>query len=96
MHEDTPQTPGGQASAPPGANPTRPLSFGEKAVGLTFNPGGMVEVENLKRAFAIAIDTIAQYRQIAISDEAKRLLSIAITEAQSAQMFAVKGVTWTD
>ena len=46
----------------------RTLTFGEKAVGLSFNPSG----------------------------ERRRMLSIAITEAQTAQMWAVKAATWSD
>ena len=33
-------------------------------------------------------------RRIAEDAEAKRLFSIAITEAQTAQMWAVKAITW--
>lgn len=76
--------------------PQQPLTFGQKAVGLTFNPGGMPEVQTIKTEFAQVIDTLNTYRTNAESGEVKRLLSVAITEAQSAQMFAVKAVTWKD
>jgi hypothetical protein len=46
----------------------RELSYGEKAVGLGFNPGANPEV--------------------------KRMASVAITELQTAQMWAVKAITW--
>ncbi len=77
---------------------SRQLTFGEKAVGLTFNPGGHVKVEAIKRKFADAIDLMNDYRigdpNEEVNPEVKRMLSVAITEAQAAQMWAVKAVTW--
>lgn len=77
----------------------RPLTFGEKAVGLTFNPGGNPDVEKIKRGFADLIDMMDELRRTANAvgpNEQGRLASIAITEAQAAQMWAVKAVTWRD
>ncbi len=71
-------------------------SFGEKAVGLTFNPSGDLLVNQIKNIFAAAIDQMNEFRHVATSPEMKRLASIAITEAQGAQMWAVKAVTWKD
>ena len=73
----------------------RELTFGEKAVGLTFNPGGNPDVDKIKALYAEIIDEINKIRGEDRSDKA-RLLSVAITEAQGAQMWAVKGVTWTE
>lgn len=74
------------------------LSYGQKAVGLTFNPSNNGDVETLKRAYAAIIDHLDDFRKgyIARGDnpEMVRLCSIAITEAQTAQMWAVKAVTW--
>lgn len=70
------------------------LSFGEKAVGLTFNPGANPQVTAIKAAYAAIIDQLAD--MVTNGGEKKRLISIAITEAQAAQMWAVKAVTWTD
>lgn len=73
------------------------MTYGEKAVGLTFNPGGNPDVEMLKRKFAEVIDVMDELRmtaRMAGNDEQARLASIAITEAQGAQMWAVKAVTW--
>lgn len=70
------------------------ITFGEKAVGLTFNPGGNKAVGNIKKQFAFTIDTLEKYRKESEDSEVKRMLSIAITEAQTAQMWAVKAVTW--
>lgn len=73
----------------------RALTFGEKAVGLSFNPSKDARVETLKRAYAGVIDALNNFRSDA-TPEQKRLAAIAITEAQGAQMWAVKAVTWKD
>jgi hypothetical protein len=75
------------------AAPTE-LTFGQKAVGLTFNPGGNPLVEQIKRNFAITIDHLDLCRTQADNAEKKRMYSIAITELQTAQMWAVKAATW--
>lgn len=72
----------------------RELSFGEKAVGLSFNPGGNEEVQRVKSAMASLIDLLDVMRKSTDEGEKKRLYSIAITEAQSAQMWAVKAITY--
>lgn len=74
--------------------PMREMTFGEKAVGLTFNPGGHPLVNAIKEQFASTIDTMNTAREATEKPEVKRMLSIAITEAQTAQMWAVKAVTW--
>ena len=76
---------------------TRQLTFGEKAVGLTFNPGGNPKVESIKQKFAAIIDELEGYRNPPNAErhpEISRMLSVAITEAQNSQMWAVKAVTW--
>lgn len=73
---------------------TRELTFGEKAVGMTFNPGGNPEVATIKGAFAAIIDQLNDMRSQEENGEKKRMISLAITEAQVAQMWAVKAVTW--
>jgi hypothetical protein len=70
------------------------LSFGERAVGRTFNPGSNVEVDAIKLDFANIIDVLNDLRAEADDAEVKRMLSLAITDAQTAQMWAVKAVTW--
>jgi len=72
----------------------RELTFGEKAVGLTFNPGNNPEVDKVKKLYADVIDKLYGLREAADNPEAKRLFSVAITEAQTAQMWAVKAITW--
>ncbi len=71
------------------------LSFGEKAVGLTFNPSGDDNVTMIKKLFANIIDFCNDERK-GCEDEKARLYSVAITEAQSAQMWVVKAITWRD
>lgn len=72
----------------------RPLTFGEKAVGLTFNPSGDEAVAKCKRIFADAIDQMHVLRLNTADPEVGRMCSLAITEAQTAQMWAVKALTW--
>lgn len=72
-------------------------TFGEKAVGLSFNPSGDDLVHQVKQQYAKIIDVLALLRcSDDLSDETRRLCSIAITEAQGAQMWAVKAITWKD
>lgn len=80
---------------------TAKLTYGQKAVGLTFNPSNNLEVQAVKVAYAAIIDSlndkiIALLADInkAVNGEQVRLYKIAITEAQSAQMWAVKAITW--
>lgn len=72
----------------------REMTYGEKAVGLTFNPSGDTNVQKLKELYAQIIDLCNAIRSEAGQGEKGRLLSVAITEAQTAQMWAVKGVTY--
>lgn len=75
----------------------RELSYGEKAVGLTFNPGNREDVDTCKKIFAGAIDQLDALRKLEAGPSEKgRLLSAAITQIQTAQMWAVKAITWQD
>ena len=70
------------------------------AVGLTFNPSGDAKVNKVKELYAEIIDLCAELQtdctqnQSPSDTEKARLLSVAITEAQGAQMWAVKAITW--
>lgn len=75
-----------------GATPT----YGERAVGLSFNPSWNRDVHEIKELFAQLIDKMDEVRKQAWHSEKGRLASVAITEAQGAQMWAVKAVTWED
>jgi hypothetical protein len=70
------------------------MSYGEKAVGLTFNPSNSHEVDKCKQEFAAVIDRMNYLRNLTDNAEVKRMASVAITEAQTAQMWAVKAITW--
>lgn len=72
----------------------QPLTFGEKAVGMTFNPGGDVRVHDLKRACANLLDGLHTDHLASTNDEVARMTSLAITHIQEAQMWAVKALTW--
>jgi len=77
-----------------GGDLTRVLTFGEKAAGIGFNPGGHKAVESIKRKFATVIDEIDYARSNAQSGDMKRYFSTSITYAEIAQMEAVKAITW--
>ena len=62
-------------------------TYGERAVGLTFNPSGDVDVAKVKKMYADIIDLCDHARGLTTDGEAKRLFSIAITSA-------VKAITW--
>jgi len=76
--------------------PDNQPTHGEKAVGLSFNPGADHRVNSVKMNFAVLIDQLNELRATSDSDEVYRMAEIAITNAQTAQMWAVKALTWTD
>lgn len=79
---------------PVAPSPNRELSYGEKAVGLSFNPSQDPAVYACKSGFAHVIDQMHELRTRSDDMEVKRMASLAITEAQTAQMWAVKAITW--
>jgi hypothetical protein len=74
------------------------LDFGQKAVGLTFNPSNGTEigdhVQTIKEECAAVINTLNNLRNSSMGSEQKRMYSVAITELQTAQMWGVKAATW--
>lgn len=72
------------------------LTFGEKAVGKTFNPSGDGGVNNVKQLSADIINQMHTLRCNSTSTEQQDLAEIAIRKAQEAQMWAVKAITWKD
>ena len=84
----------------------RPQTFGEKAVGIGFNPARDPKVQQIKESYAKTIDYLENERKLVslehaiTGDQAEskkeklRQLSVAITEAQTSQMWAVKALTW--
>lgn len=73
---------------------TLEASFGGKAVGLKFNPSGNKDVEQIKTQCAELVNSLQFLRNQTEDGEKKRMYSVAITEIQTAQMWAVKAVTW--
>lgn len=72
-------------------------TFGQKAVGISFNPSADSAVDRCKQQHANCIDQMNDLRNSSTATpEQKRLASIAITELQGAQMWAVKALTWKD
>lgn len=71
-----------------------PLTFGERACGVSFNPGGNEIVATCKQAFADLVDACHNVRTATDDPEVKRMLSLAITDLQTAQMWTVKAITW--
>lgn len=74
----------------------RPQTFGQKAVGLQFNPSNQDDVALAKAEAAALIDRAHQLRLNTENPEVKRMASLAITHAQEAQMWLVKAQTWKD
>lgn len=70
------------------------LTYGGRAVGLTFNPSNDSKVQEIKELYANIIDLLNNLPVEAGPSEKMRLIKIAITEAQGAQMWAVKAITW--
>lgn len=78
---------------PLSANVARELTHGEKAAGVTFNPGGHPLVDSIKAKFAAVIDELNDERKL-VTGDAARYYSKAISYAEDAQMNAVKAATW--
>jgi hypothetical protein len=70
---------------------------GQKLTGVSFNPSGRFDVHKSKTWHAELIDELdAILKDPKASGEHKRCAAIAIHEAQTAQMWAVKALTWQD
>lgn len=72
------------------------MSYGQKAVGISFNPAQDQDVAEVKTLCAELIDKMNGMRNLSLSPEQKRLYSIAITSFQESQMWGVKAITWKD
>ena len=71
------------------------MTLGEYRVGLTFNPGGNATVAAIKRQAAALIDAIERIDARG-SEEIARLKALAMTDVESAAMWAVKAATRPD
>lgn len=74
--------------------PQRELTFGEKAVGITFNVGGHPAVNSIKTLSAALIDELDAMRNSTDKGEVKAQFTIAIRSIQEGQMWGVKTATW--
>jgi len=75
----------------------REMTYGEKAVGLTFNPSGDKKVQEVKELYAKIIDITLEsaYRVDEENTKEKQALATeAVRQAQTAQMWAVKAITY--
>ena len=75
------------------------LTFGQKAVGLTFNHGEGEIFEQVNQAKQTCADAIDQMKAIMDSEgrsERAALATIAYRKIQQAQMDMVKAITWRD
>lgn len=77
----------------------RELTFGEKLVGLNFNPSGNEKVDRAKKLFAEAADMLKEHiieerANEGVSMMKADLFSHALTEIVNAQMCTVKVLTF--
>jgi hypothetical protein len=77
------------------------LTFGQKAVGLTFNPSGREDVNKAKQLSADLIDLVMNNHEEVTKDKnvswiRNVLRTTAINALITAQMAVVKVLTWQD
>lgn len=72
---------------------TNELTFGQQAVGVTFNPGGKEDVNLIKQLSASLIDELNKQRLL-VTGEAAAQYTLAIRKIQEGQMWGVKAATW--
>ena len=70
----------------------KPMTLGEKRCHINFNPSSDDKIGIFKRMMANAIDYCQNELLMTEDNEAKRCFSIAMTELETAQMYAVKGI----
>lgn len=78
------------------ADTKRPLSYGEKAVGIQFNPSGDANVNTAKQLSAQLIDLINDTRSPNDSRFLNGLATAAVNAVVTAQMLVVKVITWRE
>lgn len=71
------------------------VTYGQKQVGIGFNPARNADVQKIKEAYAAIIDLHHEAALSASSPEQKHFYEQAIDNAVTAQMLAVKAATWT-
>lgn len=71
------------------------MTYGQRLVGLSFNPSNDPKVQKLKELYAEIIDLIVESGE-GRAAVGQNIHNFAVTEAMTAQMWAVKAVTWKD
>lgn len=74
--------------------PKAELTYGQKLVGLNFNPSNDPTVQDLKEKAAAFLDAIHDVPSEQINVTKQTFLKKAVEDIISAQMFAVKAATW--
>ena len=69
-----------------------PMTLGESRCHINFNPSSDDKIGTFKRMMADAIDYCNNELLGTEDGEAKRCFNIAMTELETAQMYAVKGI----
>lgn len=69
------------------------LTIGQKLCGVGFNPGGDETVSKIKQAFADVADAVFEAATQASPQQAK-MFDKVIDDLVTAQMWAVKSITW--
>jgi hypothetical protein len=68
------------------------MTLGEERCHINFNPSSDDKIGTFKRMMADAIDYCNNLQNHTTNPEVKRCFSIAMTELETAQMYAVKGI----
>lgn len=76
---------------------TRSMTFGEKLVGITFNPANNDKVARVKQLCAELADLLNDHNESRTekSQDSQRLFSHAVGEILNAQMNVVKVITYS-
>lgn len=76
------------------SQPMTTMSYGQQAVGLTFNPSNDPTVQKLKELYAEIIDLVYMLPVTPDQNFKSQLVRHAIMQAVDGQMDAVKAATW--
>lgn len=69
-------------------------TYGQRMVGTRFNPSELTDVDTTKQAFADVIDLLIAQVEDGDDPDQDNIVSVAITHIMTAQMWAVKALTW--
>lgn len=81
-----------------GTDVAKGLSFGEKLVGLSFNPSGNLEVNRVKQICAELVDLLHEYKNVSyevgtLTALKEDIIDRAFMDILAAQMMSVKALT---